>query len=333
MVLLCSIRKNEVYEMLDVSIIIVNWNQAEVTKQCIDSIINQTHKHSYNIFLVDNGSTDGSVEIIQKNFSTVNIIRNSENRGFSAANNQAMDLTESKYLLLLNNDTIVINNAIDLLIDKADSLPNAGIIGPRLIHNNKQIQNSIGLFPSFYNSIKKALISKNSFATKVFPKLAYHQSPIVANEITKATEVDFVIGACMLVRREAYKIVGKLDEDYFFYAEDVDWCFRFHKANWSVVYDPSIQIIHFGGLSASSKWGDSNQAALVFAERLFYKKSYGTIAEAIFRLKILFIYSIRFLLELINNAPKNAKINKVFYKNIFTSVFVNNQRSFSNNRN
>jgi GT2 family glycosyltransferase len=192
---------------------------------------------------VDNGSTDGSGRVVKEKFPEVKVIENQENVGFAEANNQALRISKGKYLLLLNPDTQVKEKAIEGLVSFMETHPRAGISGAQLLNSDGSKQNSIANFPS----LATELLNK-SFLRWLFPK----KFPGKERDYPEPIEVDSVIGACMVVRRDALEQVGLLDEDYFIFLEETDWCYRMKRAGWKIYHIPQAQVFHFQGKSAET---------------------------------------------------------------------------------
>jgi len=226
---------------MELSIIIVNWNTRDLLIQCLDSIFRTVGGLGLEVFVVDNGSTDGSARVVKKRFPEVEVIENRENVGFAEANNQALRLSKGKYLLLLNPDTQVKEKAIERLISFMETHSDVGAAGAQLLNGDGSKQNSIANFPS----LGTELLNK-SLLRWLFPK----KFPGKGRNYSKPIEVDSVIGACMMVRRDALNQVGLLDEDYFLFLEETDWCYRMKKAGWKIYHIPQAEIYHFQGKSA-----------------------------------------------------------------------------------
>ncbi len=198
----------------ELSIIIVSFNTEKLTKDCIESIINNTHSLSYEILVVDNDSKDGSVKMLEEyasKLSNFKLIKNKENLGFSKANNQAAKKARGKYLLLLNSDTVVRQNSLAKLVDFAKVTSDAGVVGAKLLNGDGSIQPSCVNFPTIGNAIREYFFGRKGLFDKFAPK----GEPSV--------KVDAVVGAAFLITPQARKKVGLLDERYFFYFEDIDY--------------------------------------------------------------------------------------------------------------
>jgi hypothetical protein len=225
------------------------------------------HRSSFEIFVVDNNSTDGSVEAVAKAYPEVNVIANAANLGFARANNVALRRMSGRYAVLLNSDTILKESALDKMYDFMENHPRAGMCGPQLLNEDGTKQNSVGNFPTLLTEFVSKRLIRILFPEKY--RLAFKYKRV---ELNGPAEVDFIVGACMVVRKAAMDEAGMLDEDYFFLYEEVDWCFRMKKAGWPVYHLPDVEIYHLGGKSMK----DINLRARVESWRsryLFFKKN------------------------------------------------------------
>ena len=230
--------------MVDISFIIVNWNTRDSLINCLNSIYKTVKDVDYKICVVDNNSTDGSQEATRKHFPEVNLIENKTNTGFAHANNQALKIMQGRFAVLLNSDTILQEEAIKNLLTFMNDFPEAGIAGVQLLNDDGSKQNSIDNFPSIETEIFNKSILRLLFPNKYPSKGGNYTSPI---------EVDSVIGACMMVRKEAMDEVGVFDEDYFIFLEETDWCFRMHEKGWKVYHVPDARVIHSSGYSKKKR--------------------------------------------------------------------------------
>ena len=254
---------------LDLSIIIVNYNSINYLRDCIKSIRKTTKEIRYEIIVVDNNSQDGSVGIIRNEFQNVLLIANQNNAGLSCAWNQGIRVSRGHYILLLNNDTVLLPDSLDTMWKVMERSPGIGLLGCRLLNSDGSLQQSFGNVISIYND----------FIQKFFINL-YEQgrNPIVGKYLrwTHSTpkEVDWVKGANMMLRRETIYDVGLLDENYFMYMEEVDLSLRVKQLGWKVYYSPETEIIHCGGGSTAT---NRYNAALAYrkSQLYFYNKHYG----------------------------------------------------------
>jgi len=233
------------------SIIIVNWNVKDLVEECIKSVYFQTKKVIFEIIVVDNNSTDGSIEMLEKQFQQIHLIKNNENLGFARANNQAIKRSKGECILLLNPDTVVRDRAIEKMIEFMESHPRAGACGCKLILPNGEPQSgAAGFFPSIvtifnYYFFLSYIFPSNYFLRGFFLRQAYVGiDPI---------EVDWVSAASMMVRKKVIGVAGLLNEDYFMYVEDMEWCKRIKEKGWEIYYLPEPSIIHYQ--SASINYG------------------------------------------------------------------------------
>ena len=232
---------------VDVSIIVVAWNVKQLLQDCLDSVVAQTKGINYEIIYVDNASEDGSVEMVRQRFPDVRIIENSQNNGFIKANNQGIEIARGRYVLLLNSDTLVLDNAIARTIAFADAHPDAAVVGCRVLNPNRTLQRNCFMYPSLLNTFLGA-----TYLYKIFPGSRFFgRERMTWWAFDDVREVETVCGCFSLVRREAIDQVGMMDPTYFVYGDDPDWCYRFQKAGWSNLYTPDGQIIHLGGQSTA----------------------------------------------------------------------------------
>jgi GT2 family glycosyltransferase len=272
---------------MNVSIIVVNWNTKALLRDCLNSVYEQI-SDDYEIIVVDNASTDGSKEMIRNDFPKVILIENNKNRGFAAANNQGIAVAKGKYVLLLNSDTIVLDNCIANIVSFADTSPHAGVIGCRVLNSDRTLQRTCFMFPSILN-----LLLSSSYLYKIFPKSRFFGRELMTWwDASDVREVDIVKGCFMLVRQEAIEKVGGLDENFFMYAEETDWCYRFKKCGWKVLFAPVGEIIHYGGQSTTQI-----PVAMIVQLRLsilkFIKKHYGRPSYLIARFLVALFFAVR----------------------------------------
>jgi GT2 family glycosyltransferase len=233
--------------MPDVSIVIVNWNTKDLLRNCLMSIDEQADDTDYQVIVIDNASTDGSTNMINCEFTQVTVLANTKNLGFAAANNQGIKKTSSRYILLLNSDTVILDNAIAKTVVFADAHPNAAVIGCRVLNSDKTLQPTCFMFPSLLN-----MLLSTTYLYKLFPRNKFFGRERMSWwDRDDARQVDVVTGCFMLVRREAIEQIGLLDDSFFMYGEETDWCYRFKKGGWKIMFTPQAEITHLG--RASSK--------------------------------------------------------------------------------
>ena len=222
--------------MEELSIVVVNLNTKKLTLDCINSVLEERGVKK-EIIVVDNGSSDGSVEAFRKlkKEGKIELIENSGNFGYAKANNQGIRIARGKYLLLLNNDTIVKRGALTKLVEFAEETPDAGVIGSKLLNKDGSLQPSCFHFPTIANAVKEYFLGQKGHFKKFAPK---GKEP---------TPIDALVGAAFLITPAAFKKVGMLDERYFAYFEDLDYCRKVWQTGLKVYYLPSSEIVHYHG--------------------------------------------------------------------------------------
>jgi len=256
-------------EPVDLSIIIVNWNTCNLLAKCLDSISQAVRASAYEIIVVDNNSTDGSTAMVHTQFPAVRLIENQQNVGFTQANNQALAATCGRYVLLLNSDTEAQPGALDAMVRFMDAHPVSGATGAHLLNPDGSFQASYTDFPTLW---REFLILSSLGRALLRPSY-----PSYGPEVEKGPQrVDYTEGACLLVRREAVEQVGGLDEGFFMYAEEVDWCYRMKRADWEVWYLPEVRVVHHGG--GSSRQRKTRMEAELYRSRIrFFRKHHGAV--------------------------------------------------------
>ncbi|MBN2137852.1 MAG: glycosyltransferase family 2 protein [Sedimentisphaerales bacterium] len=234
---------------MDVSIIIVAWNVRQLVYDCLKSVYEYTRDVDFEVIYIDNASEDGSVEMVKEHFADVRIIENSENMGFIRANNQGIEIAGGRYVLLLNSDTILLNNAIAETVRAADAEAQAAVVGCKVLNPDRTIQRTCFMYPSVLNLFLAA-----TYLYKIFPgNRFFGREHLTWWGFDEPREVETICGCFSLVRKEAIDQVGLMDERYFVYGDDPDWCYRFKKNGWKVMFDPAGEIIHYGGQTTSQK--------------------------------------------------------------------------------
>jgi len=254
--------------MVDLSIIIVSWNTGDLLAQCLQSVYATACGLALEVIVVDNASVDGSVDLVRRDFPRAHVIANADNVGFVRANNQAIERCQGRYVLLLNSDALVLSGALVETVRFMDDHPRAGIAGVRLLNADGTFQASYTLFPTLWQEF---LILSGLGRWLVRPNF-----PSCGPELERGPQkiAGYVEGAYLMARREAVKQVGGLDGRIFMYAEDVDWCYRFHRAGWEVWYLPQAPVVHLGGQSSKQRRG--RMEAELYRSRVYlFQKHYG----------------------------------------------------------
>jgi GT2 family glycosyltransferase/lipopolysaccharide/colanic/teichoic acid biosynthesis glycosyltransferase len=232
--------------MIDVSIVIVNYNVKDYLEQTLRSLRRASTGISTEVFVVDNNSTDGSEKLFESEFSEVRYLRNDENVGFARANNQALRLAQGRYILLLNPDTIVQEDTLQAMMSFMADHPGAGAIGCKILNADGSLQLACRRsFPT-----PSVALFKLIGLSRLFPKSKlFGRYNLTYLEPDQVHEVDAISGAFMFLRREVIEKVGLLDEDFFMFGEDLDWCYRMKQGGWTIHYVPTTQIVHYKGES------------------------------------------------------------------------------------
>ncbi len=307
--------------MTDLAIIIVNWNVRSLLQRCLTSIFANTPADvALRVLVVDNASTDGSAGMVREAFPQVELIANDENVGFTAGNNQALralgfgdrrleigdwrlgaysepclgigdrevagsagDLP--RYVLLLNPDTEIVNDALAALVKFMDSEPDVGVVGPQLRFADGSIQSSRRRFPTLATAFFESTVIQQWWPDNPIAR-RYHVQDHPADTIQ---DVDWVVGACLMARREAIQDAGLLDEGFFMYSEELDWCRRIKDAGWRVVYLPTAQVIHHEGKS-SEQVVPARHIHFQRSKVRYFRKHHGRVPAAILRTFLLLTY-------------------------------------------
>lgn len=273
--------------MPEVSIILVNWNANRFLVNCIRSLLNDATSPEIEIILVDNGSTDGGPEAVEALFPSVTVIRNGKNLGFAKANNVGIRASSGRYVCLVNTDVEVKEGCLRDLVAYMDAEPKIGVAGPQLLNADSTIQMTCGRYPT-----RRSLLIDALALQPIFPNAASKMFWEWGHDDTR--RVPMVCGAFFMVRREAMDQVGLLDEGFFFYGEECDWCKRFWEAGWEVGFYTGAQAYHFQA-------GSSTMSPIRFEveferSRLYYwRKHYGLLGRAYSFTVIMLHHSLRFI--------------------------------------
>jgi len=227
---------------MDLSIVIVNWNTEELLRDCLQTVFAGLGPLEAEVLVVDNASSDGSVAMVKGEFPGVRLIETTRNLGFAAGNNVALRLAKGRHVMLLNTDTLVHGDVLPEAVAWLDAHPEVGVMGPRVLNADGTVQPSCSAFPSL-----KFLAMQTFGLTRIARLDGYRMT---GWDRASERRVDVISGAAMVVRRAAMEEVGLLDEAFFFYGEETDWCHRFRRAGWELVFVPIREITHFGNGSA-----------------------------------------------------------------------------------
>ncbi|MBI4557217.1 MAG: glycosyltransferase family 2 protein [Candidatus Hydrogenedentes bacterium] len=267
----------------DVSVVIVNWNTCDLLRACLQSLFAQTRRATYEVVVVDNASADGSADMVARDFPEVVLVRNARNEGFARGCNQGMQAGRGRYFLLLNSDTTIVEDAVSDLVSFMDKFEGAGAGGCALLFPDGYLQPSCGWFPSLRAGFFR-MLSVRALFQRVVDKRKHFSSPFLSYaQHWKERDVDWIVGACLIVRREAAEQVGLMDETIFLFAEEWDWCYRIKKAGWRIIYTPGPKVIHLG--SASWTMSDGKRVrAILASQQYFYRKHFGRTRATMFKI-------------------------------------------------
>ena len=234
-----------------VSVVIVNWNAGGTLHACLKALFASECAEPYQVILVDNASTDGSHTSLASAYPAVEVIYNTKNVGFARAVNQGLRAVRGQFVVLLNPDVLLTPSAVPRLLQFMATHPDAGVAGPRLLNADGTVQGSARRNPSAWT----ALFGRSAPLTRLFPNNPVSQRELPALSVvgTAPIQVDWLSGACLIARRTAWEQVGPLDERFFLFWEDADWCLRFRRAGWGVYYVPTAYGTHIAGISRAGR--------------------------------------------------------------------------------
>jgi GT2 family glycosyltransferase len=262
----------------DMSIVLVCWNNKAYLGPCLESLYSSQLKSTFDVVVVDNGSTDGSLEMLREDYPEILVIENGQNVGLSKASNQGIQATNGKYVLLLNNDTIVNREALDGFVDYLHEHPEVGAVGGKLLNEDHSFQAGYAKFSTLWEEF----LIVTGIGYQLAPGYPSHY------DADQPLSVGWLSSACLLIRRDALDQVGLLDEQYFIYGDEADLQYRLQKAGWKVIYLPEAITIHFGGRSMN-RW--KRRKMVYRGKMLFYQKNYSPIRSFILRL-MFFVLSV-----------------------------------------
>jgi N-acetylglucosaminyl-diphospho-decaprenol L-rhamnosyltransferase len=264
----------------DVTVVIVSWNVRSFLARCLAAVQREAQAAPFatQIVVVDNGSTDGTMDMLARQFPQVSVLASSSNCGFGAANNRALARCASRYALVLNPDTELLPGALAGLVAELEAHPDAAVCGPLLLNADGSVQSSRRRLPRAATGFVESTLVQ-----RFLPHLTLLRQYYAADRPdTVAQEVDWVTGAAMLVRMSAARQVGLFDEGFFMFSEELDWCWRFRRAGWTVRYTPAARIIHYGGQS-TAQVPLRRQLLFLHGKYRLYRKYFGRALELALR--------------------------------------------------
>lgn len=271
----------------DMSIVLVCWNNKTYLDPCLKSLYDGGLKSSFDVVVVDNGSTDGSQQMLLDKYPEVKLIQNEDNVGLGKASNQGIEATTGRYVLLLNNDTLVNGPSLDMLVDFLDANPKAGAAGGKLLNPDGSFQSGSASF----STLMEEFLIVSHIGEILWPGFPSH------GDSNKIHTTGWLSSACLLLRRTALDQVGLLDESYFIYGDEADLQYRLKKSGWNVYFLPSSTIIHFGGRSMD-RW--KRRKMVYRGKMLFFKKNYGFLRTLLLRMMFLLISFLKLLVWVVS---------------------------------
>lgn len=275
----------------DLSIIIVSWNVADLLRDCLRSVEANRGALDLEVIVVDSASNDDSVALVQNEFPWVMLLACAENVGFPKGNNLGLAVANGRYYLLLNPDTVVLDDALSKMMAYMRQNPEVGVLGCQLLNEDGTVQSSKRRFPTVTTAFFESTWLETIAPSRVLAR--YYAQDLADDAVS---EVDWVMGACMLVPRQVVAEVGGLDEAYFMYSEELDWCRRIKDSGWRVVYYPEAQIIHYAGQS-SEQAVVARHINFQQAKLRYFRKYNGRFTAFILRLFLLLNYGWQLILE------------------------------------
>lgn len=304
-----------------IAVSIVTWNSASEIAECLRSLENLPA--NWQVWVVDNNSADDTIEIVKREFPFVNLIANADNRGFAEANNQVINQTETDYVLLLNPDTLATVEGLEKSLEIIGENPNVGLLGVRLCNGDGSLQTTCFHFPTFWkNAVDSVGLQRFYKRERLVEMFA---GEFFAHDV--ARKVDWVMGAFMLVRREAIKRAGALPEDYFMFAEDLDFCWQISKSGYEILFSPEVTILHKSNKSAGQLPSAWRVERTTLSKYLFCLKNFGFLKGRLIQITdfIGVNYKI-FRRRLKDKNSSDIQEWKMFRKEIFKSIFMSRKQ-------
>jgi GT2 family glycosyltransferase len=283
----------ETSALIDLSVVVVSWNVKDLLQRCLASVLESMGDAlNCEVIVVDNASTDGSQDMVRQHFPTVHLIASDTNLGFTRGNNVGIARSKGRYVLLLNPDTEVVGDALSRIVGYMDRHRDVGALGPKVLFPDGRVQSSRRRFPTLATAFLESTVLQPWVARNRV--LARYYVTDRSND--QEQDVDWVIGACLLIRREAWDQVGSLDEAFFMYSEELDWCRRAKAAGWRVVYIPNATIVHHEGQS-SIQVVPARHIYFQSSKVYYFRKHHGVLAAEGLRAFLLTTYVYQLILE------------------------------------
>jgi GT2 family glycosyltransferase len=288
---------------MDISVVIVAWNAKRYLALCLESLESAPPRGSFEVIVVDNGSTDGTIELVEARYRWVKLLKSAENLGFAKGNNLAISQCQGRYIALVNPDVQVLPGCLDSLADFLDQNPKVGNVGPRVLNPDRTLQSTCRRFPTLWNNFCSATSLASIFKGSRF--FAGEHMLYFPHDRTLA--VDVLVGCFSMIRREAFEAVGLLDEGLFIYGDDVDWCRRCWKAGWQVVFFPGAQAIHDRGKVTAPypvRFAVAQQKSVLY----FWSKHHGFFAVIGIRSILVFHHLLRYTFAILSGFGRTRQV-------------------------
>lgn len=303
-------------QIIDLSIVIISYNTLELTKACLDSVIPRLGSLLAEIIVVDNASADGSAEMVKERFPSVRLIQNKVNVGFAAANNQAFLLAQGEFVLLLNSDTVVLGDVLPKSVDYLRVHSLVGAMGCRVLNTDRSMQRTCSGYPTLLRLLNMTL---GLDRLPVINMLDSYQLRKWQRDTDR--EVEVISGCYLLVRRSIIESVGPLDDAFFFFGEETDWCLRIRRAGWKLRFSPVGEIIHHGGGSVK-KLNYQRDVMLTGATIRLHKKNSGLVAAAVaFMILAMFNLSRAVVWTACSLVRQTCQVRAAHFRQVFSHTF------------
>lgn len=281
-------------KLIDLSVVIVSWNVRELLQRCLASVMESSMGDvlQCQVIVVDNASSDASKDMVRQRFPTVELIASDANLGFTGGNNVGIAHSAGRHILLLNPDTEVVGDALARMVGYMDRNPDVGALGPKVLFPDGRVQSSRRRFPTLATALLESTVLQQWFPRNRV--LAHYYVADASDD--QEQDVDWVIGACLLIRRAAWDQVGCLDEAFFMYSEELDWCRRAKAAGWRVVYVPDAIVVHHEGQS-SIQVVPARHVYFQSSKVYYFRKHHGVLVAECLRTFLLATYAYQLSLE------------------------------------
>ena len=306
---------------MDLSIIIVNWNVRDLLRRCLASIQAHQGDLSLEVIVVDSASQDGSAQMVEREFPQVHLLASRDNLGYTGGNNLGAQKAQGRYLLILNSDTEIVQDALQQLIAYLDTHPTIGVVGPQLLYPDGSTQSSRRRFPN----LAIGFLAGTPLGTQRFgddKRMRWYYMADQQDDVVQP--VDWLVGAALMIRRQAWEQVGPLDSRFFMYSEELDWCRRCRDTGWDIHYLPSAQIIHHE--QASSKQVGATTWMRTYRSRIIYfDKYYGPVWAAAIRLflsaNFAYLLAVESAFWLIGRRPESRRQRMHDYRQVLAGLW------------